>query len=215
MSKMKNNVSVTYTIDGVDQAAMQALADKLYGDLVQSFRARGIEVVDRQAALAKTKNYAKIEAAYQQGPLEKGMAGGGKSMFYAPTGMGLYFVGVENAGNGQAKGLGGLGGAFGAFSQMGNVMAEIYAVSELDAAIVGMRLKVVFVDTDAFKMDGFVSVRHKAAIAIEPLDTQMWIMAPASQMAKAANTRVSFQLNAPIVPAIGPYVAPNVPMAST
>jgi TolB-like protein len=93
MSKMKNNVSVTYTIDGVDQAAMQALADSLYANLVTSFKARGIEVIDRKDALPRSKNYAKIEAAYQQTPIEKGMAGGGKSMFYAPTGMGVYFVG--------------------------------------------------------------------------------------------------------------------------
>ncbi|HEX8486164.1 hypothetical protein [Sphingomonas sp.] len=93
-------------------------------------------------------------------------------------------------------------------------MAEIYALSELDAAVVGMRLKVVFVDADAFKMDGFVSVRHKAAITIEPLDTQMWIMAPASQMAKSANTRVSFQLTSPIVPAIDPIVSVDDTMST-
>lgn len=209
-SRMTNNVRVTYKASGVDAAAMQALADRLYADLVASFRARGIEVVDRAEARARSASYAKIEASHQTAPMERSLAEGARSSYYAPTGMGLYFIGIEDVENGTGRSLGGMGRFGGMFagvaaignnlSQMSTVMAEQKAMTELDAAVVGVRIKVAFVETDALRLNGFVQVSHRATIAIQPVDTQLWVIAPPSQMARNAYTRVQYQLGSGIVP---------------
>lgn len=211
MSKMQNNVSVTYRISGVEPADLQALTDRLYADLVAAFQARGIEVIDRADARARSKNYAKLEAGFQPGPKDFSPAGGGKSVIYAPTGMGVYFVGIENADTRGGGGLGmlgkmaGVGGLVGGFSQAGNALAEVYALTELDAALVGVRLKVAFMDARGFAMNGYTSVSHRAVASVQPVDSQLWIMAPKS-LAPKTTSRIQYQLAAPILPAVDPVV---------
>lgn len=206
MSKMQNNVSISYKMVGLEQPAIQALTDRLYAAAVESFKARGIEVIDRADARARSKNYAKLEAAFQPGPKEFSPAGGGKSMIYAPTGMGIYYAGIEGADPTGGMGVfGGFAAMAKGFSNMGATMAEALAPGELDAALVGIRLKIVFVKTDSFKMNGFVEVNGKAVVSVSPVDTQLWIMAPKSQA--RAGGRVQFQLAAAVLPPANPIIS--------
>lgn len=206
MSSMRNNASISYNIVGLEPAALQSLTDRLYAATIAAFRARGIEVLDRGDARARSKNYAKLEASLEAGPKEFKPEGGGRSVIYGPSGLGMYFAGIENA---DATGGMGMFGGFAAmakgFSGMGAAVAEAMVPTELDAALVGIRLKIVFVETKSWKSNGWVEVSGKTAVSVMPLDSQLWIMAPKSQA--NANGRVQFQLTSAIVPPVNPIVS--------
>ena len=206
MSSMRNNASISYKIVGLQPEALQALTDRLYTATVAGFRARGIDVLDRAAARARSPNYAKLEASLQAGPREFKPEGGGRSVIYGPSGLGTYYNGIENA---DVTGGMGMFGGFAAmakgFSGMGAAMAEAMAPTELDAALVGIRLKIVFVETKSWKSNGWVEVSGKTAVSVMPLDTQLWVMGPKSQA--KANGREQFQLTAAIVPPVNPILS--------
>lgn len=207
MSSMRNNVSINYKIVGLAPAGLQALTDRLYAATIAAFRTRGIEVLDRADARARSPGYAKLEAALEAGPKDFKPEGGGKSVIYGPTGLGVYMAGIENAdtSGGGFPMFAGLSALTKSISSMGSVVAESAAPNELDAALVGIRLKVVFVETSSWKLNGFVQVEGRTGVSVMPLDTQLWIMAPKSQ-AKATG-RTQFQLAAAIVPPANPIVS--------
>jgi hypothetical protein len=81
-------------LSGPDRAVMQALTDRLYDKVVADLQAAGLEVVPF-AVVRQNENFQKFQARQEPSPLMLGTTEFGKSMFFAPHDMPVYFRGDD------------------------------------------------------------------------------------------------------------------------
>ncbi len=136
-------------------------------------------------------------------PVTVSTAGGGRSRFYTPSGLGFYFFGGD-----ERQSL-----LFSGFSQIGSATDEAYALIELkDMAFVGLRTTISFVqakssDTSWFgRNGGNAQIDSTAAAAITPGATLAWVN-PGTILSPKSPNRVSYVLANALVPPVNPVVS--------
>ncbi|MBC7506954.1 MAG: hypothetical protein H7267_14730, partial [Sandarakinorhabdus sp.] len=130
------NARADIKVQGLSDADVQPLVDAAYKRFVDKLTAAGIEVVPLATAAAASPKLAKMVAAMKPTPVTVSTAGGGRSRFYTPSGLGFYFFGGDERQS----------GLFSGFSQIGSATDEAYALIELkDMAFVGLRTTISFV----------------------------------------------------------------------
>jgi hypothetical protein len=114
-----------------DVNELQGVVDRLYAQVVEEFKAKGVEVVPFET-LKATKNYEKLAPAQHESPWLTNTKDT-QSVFMAPTGMKLYF---DNPG--RADLLKGLGFTFGTNTRMKEVMMVYDLKQEVNLLSVNM-----------------------------------------------------------------------------
>ena len=197
------NVRADIKVQGLADTDVQPLVDAAYKQFVDKLTAAGVEVIPLAQAAAASPRLAKLVAAMKPAPVTVDTAGGGRSRFYTPSGLGFYFYGGDER---QA-------GMFGGFSQMGSATDEAYALAELrDVAFIGLRTTVSFVeakssDTSWFgRNGGAAQIDSNAAAAITPGATRAWVN-PGMALSPKSPNRVSYVLANALVPPVNPVVS--------
>jgi hypothetical protein len=190
-----------FTVDGLDDGAVQSAVDRLYPQILSDLAAAGYPVVTRDEAKTNVE-YAKMVAAEKPPMWQANTAGGGKSKFFAPAGFGPYLTpGDERL------------GAFSAFGMSASqVMGQAMAPKSLNAAVMGIEVSVRFVNiategggqySNLFG-NGIASVRGKAVMALIPERTKIWFFSP---LVPSGQIQTIFALNRPVGPANNPITA--------
>ena len=185
--------SSKFTVEGLDDSAIQGVVDRLYPQILTQLTDAGHTIIGRDEARANAE-FAKLIAAEKTPMWQSNTAGGGKSKFFAPTGMGPYFT------PGDAR--------FGTFSAFGmstaQIMGEVQAPTQLNATIMGIELGVRFVNvategggqySNLFGT-GIASIRGKAVMSLDPSRTRVWFRNPGM-----TGERTFMTLNKPVGPA--------------
>ena len=188
-----------FTVEGLDDAAIQGVVDRLYPQILTGFSAAGYSVMTREEARANGE-FVKLIAAEKPAMFRSNTSGGGKSKFFAPTGMGPYFTpGDERFGTFSALGM-----------SPGQIMAEQNAPNQINATLMGIEIGVRFVNvategggqySNLFGT-GVASVRGKSVMSLDPARTRIWFKTP--QIREARNF---LSLNKPVGPRDNPITA--------
>jgi hypothetical protein len=194
-----NQATSKFTIEGLDDAAIQSAVDRLYPQILTNLTSAGYTIITREEARANAE-FAKLLAIEKPPMWQSNTAGGGKSKFFAPTGMGPYFT------PGDAR--------FGTFSAFGistsHVMAEVNSPVQLSAILMGIELGVRFVDVqtsgggqyDALFGSNAVSIRGgRAAMTLDPDRTRIWFKLPLIR-----DERNFLSINRPVGPTLNPVI---------
>jgi hypothetical protein len=192
--------SSKFTVDGLDDDAIQSVVDRLYPQILASLTTAGYQIVTRDEA-RNNAEYGKLIAAEKPAMWQSNTAGGGKSKFFAPAGMGPYFTpGDERFGTFSAFGM-----------SLGQIMAQQYVPDQLAATLMGIEMGVRFVNvategggqySNLFGT-GIASVRGKAVMSLDPARTKVWFIPnPAPR-----DGRSTLALNKPVGPANNPITA--------
>jgi hypothetical protein len=197
------NARADIKVQGLADADVQPLVDAAYRRFVARLAASGIEVVPLDRAMAASPRFAKLLSGTKPAPITTDTAGGGRSRFYTPSGMGFYFYGGDTRQS----------GVFAAFGQMGAATDEAYALIELkDIAMVGLRTTINFVqaqssDSSWFgRRGGEARIDSKAAAAITPDSTRAWVE-PGMALSPKSPNRVSYVLANALIPAVNPVIS--------
>ncbi len=197
------NVRADIKVEGLADTDVQPLVDAAYKRFVDKLTAAGIEVVPLAVATAASPKLAKLVAAMKPAPVTVATAGGGRSRFFTPSGLGFYFYGGDERQSGMLSG----------FSQMGTAADETYALAELkDVAFVGLRTTINFVEAKSSDSSWFgrngneASVNTNAVAAITPGATRAWINAGYTLSPKSPG-RVSYVLANALVPPVNPVMS--------
>ena len=197
------NARADIKVQGLADSDVQPMVDAAYQRFVAKLTAAGIEVVPLATAAAASPKLARMVAAMKPAPVTASTAGGGRSRFYTPSGLGFYFYGGDERQSGLLSG----------FSQMGTATDEAYALAELkDIAFVGLRTTISFVeakssDTSWFgRNGGAAQIDSNAAAAITPGATRAWIN-PGMALSPKSPNRVSYVLANALVPPVNPVVS--------
>lgn len=134
--KERNQVTVTYSIAGIGDAALQAQTDKLYDRFVAGLQAAGLEVVPRDR-MVQAAAWAKLAAIGKPSAVAFKSESGEGRLFTAGAAPYYFYPGDVHLGTG------GMSWGF-AQAQMG----EQALGKELDAAVLGVRLVVGIRETD-------------------------------------------------------------------
>ncbi len=191
--------SSKFTVDGLDDAAIQGVVDRLYPQVLASLTSAGYSIMTREEARPNGE-YAKLIAAEKAPMWQSNTAGGGKSKFFAPTGMGPYFTPGDPR-----------FGTFSAFGMSpGQIMAEQNSPMQLSAILMGIEMGVRFVNvategggqySNLFGT-GIASVRGKAVMSLDPERTRIWFKLP-----EIRDARNFLTINKPVGPANNPITA--------
>jgi hypothetical protein len=191
--------SSKFTVDGLDDSAIQGVVDRLYPQVLASLTSAGYTIMTRDEARPNLE-YAKLIAAEKAPMWQSNTAGGGKSKFFAPAGMGPYFTPGDPR--------------FGAFAGLGmspgQIMAEQNSPMQLSAILMGIEMGVRFVNvategggqySNLFGT-GIASVRGKAVMSLDPERTRIWFKLP-----EIRDARNFLSINKPVGPANNPITA--------
>ncbi|WP_394653904.1 hypothetical protein [uncultured Sphingomonas sp.] len=171
------SLSQSYELAGLSQADMQAMTDELYAKFVDDLRAKGLSVMTIDEARAASPSFAKLLAAAKPSPWAGKTGDGTTSTIVAPTGMSVYFHGEDPERD-----------AFSGAISDRSYWNQPAAAKELNAALVGARVSVSFVEqknNDARGLFGFRSSTAKlesaVGLTIEPITTHVWVAGPTRQ----------------------------------
>jgi len=135
------SATMAYTLKGVDEADFQAITTTLYERFLADLKGAGMEVLSHEQ-VAASPSYKKLAASGVASPIKSDSA-----ITTAPPGMPIY--GMNKA---QTGGTGSGASLFGAFAQMGAGFGAVSAgmdtftlQQELGAAVIGVQMKVIFV----------------------------------------------------------------------
>jgi len=170
------SLSQSYALEGLSQGQMQAITDALYDKFAAALTAQGLSVVGLEEARAQSPNLAKLLTATQPAPFTGKTSDGTVSTIMTAKGLPIYFhIGDPERGS------------------MANIGSRAYwdqpaAAKELNAALVGVRLAVNFVEQASSDKRGLLGIRSSTAkvqsnvsLTIEPLSTHVWIQGPKKQ----------------------------------
>lgn len=138
------DVSVAYSLKGVDDTVFQSLTDAAYGDFVTFLEARGVEVISWETLKANPV-FQKIASYGERAPSEQTSRvepKAGKSRIFTPKDMPVYFTLYD-----KKVGIGELFSQFGAAASADaphNLEARL--IEELDATMARVRIVVGFAD---------------------------------------------------------------------
>jgi hypothetical protein len=191
--------SSKFTVDGLDDAAIQGVVDRLYPQILIQLTDAGHTIMPREEARANSE-FAKLIASEKPPMWQSNTAGGGKSKFFAPAGMGPYFTPGDPR-----------FGTFSAFGMSpGQIMAEQNGPNQLNATLMGIELGVKFVNvategggqySNLFGT-GVASIRGKAVMSLDPDRTRIWFKTP-----EIRDARNFLSINKPVGPATNPIIA--------
>jgi hypothetical protein len=191
-----NQMSTKIEVIGLEDGAIQGAVDRLYPQILANLASAGYTVIPREEARANGE-FAKLVAAEKPPMWQSNTAGGGKSKFFAPTGMGPYFTPGDPR-----------FGTFSAFGMSpGQIMAEQNSPQQLSAILMGIEIGVRFVDVktsgggqyDSLFGDTSVAIRTKAVMTLDPERTRIWFKLP-----EIRDARNFLSINKPVGPAINP-----------
>lgn len=170
------SLSQSYALAGLSPGDMQAIADDLYDRFVATLAESGITVVALDEARAASPNLVKLLAKAQAAPFEGKTGDGTASTFVTPKGLPIYFH-ISDPERGS----------------MANIGSRAYwdqpaAAKELNAALVGVRIAVNFVEQQSSDKRGLLGIRSSTAkvqsqvtMSVEPISTHVWIAGPTRQ----------------------------------
>jgi hypothetical protein len=194
-----NQATSKFTIDGLEDGAIQGIVDRLYPQILAGLTSAGYTILTRDEARSNGE-FAKLIAAEKPPLFQANTAGGGKSKFFAPTGMGPYFT------PGDAR-----FGAFAGFGMSpGQIMAEQNSPLQLSSILMGIELGVRFINVategggkyDSLFGNTAVGIRGKAVMSLDPERTRIWFKLP-----EVRDARNFLSINKPVGPANNPIIA--------
>jgi hypothetical protein len=197
------SVSQSYALQGLSAEDMQAITDAVYDRFIADLQAKGFTVIPLEEARAASPNLAKLLAAAKPAPYVSRTEGGGASTFYTPHGAAIYFhQGDPELGS------------------MSNVGSRAHwdqpaAAKELDAAVIGARFAVTFVEQtpDNRKFLGMrgstARVNSQVELSINAVSTHLWAITPKNQPRIVGQPvePVRFYLAAPLVLSDAPILS--------
>ena len=170
------SLSQSYALDGLSPADMQAIADDLFDRFAATLAARGMTVVPIEEAKAASPNLVKLLAKAQPAPFTGKTSDGTYSTIATARGLPIYFH-ISDPERGS----------------IANIGSRAYwdqpaAAKELNAALVGVRIAVNFVEQKSSDKRGLLGVRSSTArvqsqvtMTVEPVSTHLWIAGPTRQ----------------------------------
>lgn len=170
------SLSQSYALAGLSGADMQAMADDLYATFVRTLTAQGFTVLPLDDAKAASPNLAKLLATAQPAPFAGRTSDGTTSTIATANGLPIYFH-VSDPERGS----------------LANIGSRAYwdqpaAAKELNAALVGARIAVNFVEQSSSDKRGMFGIRSSTAkvesavtMTVEPISTHVWIAGPTRQ----------------------------------
>ena len=170
------SLSQNYTLEGLSPAVMQAITDDLYDKFVASLGAKGLAVMPIDKARAASPNLVKLLSKAQPAPFTGKTSDGTYSTILTARGLPIYFH-ISDPQRGS----------------MANIGSRAYwdqpaAAKELDAALLGVRIAVNFVEQQSSDKRGLLGMRSSTAkvqsqvmMTIEPISTHIWIAGPTRQ----------------------------------
>lgn len=171
-SRAGASVSQTYVLDGLTQEQMQAMTDALYDRFVADLTAQGLTVIPLSEALAKSPSLTKVMAEGKPGPLTMKTEGGATSLFFSAHGAPVYFHQNDPE-----------IGSLAAIGSRAN-WNQPEAARELDAALIGGRVSISFVEqkTNNRAILGLrgstARVKSNVDLTIDPTTTHLWVVTP-------------------------------------
>jgi hypothetical protein len=170
------SLSQSYTLEGLSPADMQGIADDLYAKFVATLTAQGFTVVPIEEAKAASPNLVKLLSKAQPAPFAGKTSDGTTSMIATAQGLPIYFHISD-----PERGV------------LANIGSRAYwdqpaAAKELNAALVGVRIAVNFVEQSSSDKRGLLGIRSSTAkvqsqvtMTVEPISTHLWIAGPTRQ----------------------------------
>lgn len=170
------SLSQSYSLEGISPADMQAIADDLYDKFVATLGAQGISVVGLDEAKAASPNLTKLLSTAVPAPFAGKTSDGTTSTIATAKGLPIYFH-ISDPERGS----------------MANIGSRAYwdqpaAAKELNAALVGVRIAVNFVEQSSSDKRGLLGMRSstakvksQVALTVEPISTHLWIAGPTHQ----------------------------------
>jgi hypothetical protein len=188
------SVDTSYVLSGLPPQAVQAMTDELYAQFVADLKAKGVTVLTTAEASAASPAYAKLMANAKPAPVSLKTADSAVSTFFTPTGLPIYFTSADTQNLSIAVAAG------------RTFFDERQAAKDLNAAVVGIRLMVNFVEQSGTTAGvlGFrptvARVKSNVDISVEPVHTQMWVLTPTSkQPLGMPGDRTRYELSAPLL----------------
>lgn len=185
-------------LQGPTPEQMQAITDRLYARLLADLAAAGLTVVLPDEARA-FPSFARLQDGGKPSGTKVDGHQGVNSLFFAPTGMTFYFLPTQDVAHTGA-------GSFGGFSTAMIPPKEQALMAESGAAVLGFRAVVDFAqlsNNDRAPLRMFRSTARtgaKAAIAIRPIATQLWLMTPAAKPGVTdMQNRMRLEVQAPLM----------------
>ncbi len=190
------SLSQSYTLEGLSPADMQAIADDLYDRFVATLTAQGMTVVPLAEAKAASSNLVKLLSKAEPAPFAGRTSDGTTSTIVTAKGLPIYFH-VSDPERGS----------------MANIGSRAYwdqpaAAKELNAALVGARIAVNFVEQSSSDKRGLLGIRSstakvqsQVAMTVEPISTHIWIAGPNRQASIVGQPvePVRYYLTSPLV----------------
>ena len=169
------SVSQSYEMEAITAADMQAITDAVYDRFIADLTAKGLTVIPLEQARAASPNLAKLLAAAKPAPFVSKTEGGGASTFYTPRGAAIYF----HQGDPELGGM----------SNVGSRASwdQPAAAKDLDAAVIGARFAVTFVEQtpDNRKFLGMrgstARVNSQVDLSIDAVSTHLWAITAKNQ----------------------------------
>ena len=170
------SLSQSYALAGLSQADMQGIADDLYDKFAATLTAQGFTIVPIEEAKAASPNLVKLLSKAQPAPFDGKTSDGTTSTFETAKGLPIYFQ-ISDPERGS----------------MANIGSRAYwdqpaAAKELNAALVGVRIAVNFVEQASSDKRGLLGIRSSTArvksqvtMTVEPISTHVWIAGPTRQ----------------------------------
>lgn len=149
--RIDSNVSVTYALLGMDDAALQALTDQVCADAAASYAAAGYVMVP-QVEVNAHPDFARLQATGKAVPYTYSRAGS-KYVVRAPAGQGVFDPNYLNAGDSTLAVLSAIGGAT---SGNNYQAAEGALLKSLDASGLHVNVMVDFAKAKGSKASGLL-----------------------------------------------------------
>jgi len=194
--------SSTFQVDGIDRTAVQSAVDRLHAAYLADLTAAGFVLISDEEAEA-SEAWRKLKGGLRASPAEADTSDGGHSIFFGPSGKGIYMAAGDQRLMG--KGFAGLAGFGGVMDQ---ATSEYYLPTQLQGAMVGLELAVGFVDiatsgggkySNIFGT-GEASVKGKAMMQVIPERSRLWFL----HYPKSDKGRQELVLGKTVLPASNP-----------
>jgi hypothetical protein len=174
----ETSLSVSYRSKGVEDKDIQGFVEKLYDDFVTTMKDMGVAVVPLET-LKGTEAFKKLAEKGEASPVEKSVKQG-RSKFFAPAGLPVYFLPGE-------KRLSAFGQLSAGFSNTFQIENDL--VKELKAPVMNVRLVCNFVDFKTLKDKGWAAqwrpfqtaesaVERKLGLSVMPMESRFSIITP-------------------------------------